>query len=83
VECSVAFRLECTIEFSVKCDVESSVQRSVERNVECSVEKSRVYLCYRLPEDGTWVPKHVGVFCVTYTMSLGAFVEKHLDCRAT
>jgi hypothetical protein len=58
-----------------------SVEYSVERNVKCSVEKSRVYLCYMLLEDGTCVPKHVGVFCVTHIMSLRAFVGKYIDCR--
>lgn len=54
---------------------------SVERTVECNVEKSRVYLCYRLPEDGAWVPKHIAAFCVMCIMSLSEFVEKHTECR--
>jgi len=32
--------------------------------------------------DGTWVPKHVGVFiCVTYVVSQNAFTGKETDCR--
>ena len=34
------------------------------------------------PEDGIWVPKHVGVFiCVMYITSLRAFVGNFIDCR--
>ena len=36
----------------------------------------------QLPEDGIWVPKHVGVFiCVIYIVSWSAFVGKYIDCR--
>jgi len=34
------------------------------------------------PEDGSWVPKHIGVLiCVVYILSQNVFVRKHVDCR--
>lgn len=36
----------------------------------------------QLPEDGTWMPKHIGVFmCAMYIVSLSALVRKCNDCR--
>jgi len=42
----------------------------------------RTTLSLYIPEDGAWVPKHVGVFiCVMYTVSQSAFVGKYIDFR--